>query len=125
MTGARLNNANLVGATLSNANLRHSDLSGADLRYSRLDGAYMIYAKLNGAILVEPEVLQNTQKEFNTYVWLSGAYLRGANLRNADLTNAVISLEQLEDVYSLDGVTMPDGSMYDGRFDKETEQADK
>ena len=67
---------------LRRGDLREADLSGADLREADLSGAD-----------------------------LSGANLSGANLSGARLMESKITAEQLATALSLNGATMPDGSM--------------
>lgn len=108
LQGADLKSANLTGADLSSANLQDADLSGADIRNADLRSA-----KLQGADLRRAK--------------LQGANLRGANLQGvklgadsslldyyekSDIKSGDIELSQLRDVYSLEDVTMPDGTKY-------------
>jgi hypothetical protein len=51
-------------------------------------------------------------EEYHTRLNLQEANLRGANLQGAILTHARVTKEQLEDVESLQGATMPDGSKH-------------
>jgi hypothetical protein len=89
----------LLGADLSTANLRGADLRGADLR-----GANLRQANLHWAELVSAN--------------LSGAYvgrtdLSLADLKGADLRNVKeLTVGQLDQAYSLEGATMPDGSKH-------------
>lgn len=109
--GVYLNNATvtdtrLVEADLTGAYLVRTNLSGAFLRMSVLRDAF-----LNDAILVEAD--------------LTGADLRGAALLDADLSDAILSgadlsgaflrgtkveQTQLDQVKSLAGAVMPDGT---------------
>jgi uncharacterized protein YjbI with pentapeptide repeats len=133
LQGANLNLASMEGADLSDANLEGADLSvanlqSADLSRSSLRSAKLLWASLQGADLREAD--------------LQGAVLTGANLRNTRLDNAnlqgvdlgVVHLkkaslfganlqgahnlreEELAKAFRLWGATMPDGSLYDGRF---------
>ena len=88
-TGVELTNVNFQEADLSDANLTETDLSGADFNDADLSDA-----DLSDAIL------------FN--VDLSNADLSGANLAGAIGTTP----EQLEKAKSLNGATMPDGSIH-------------
>src|SRR5215204_4967689 len=95
LSGANLFGANLRGANLSEANLFGANLRGADLRGANLFGADLRGANLSGANLRE-------------------AYLREANLSKANLTGAQgFTTEKLEEARSLEGATMPDGSVHD------------
>jgi len=96
--------ADLSDANLSDANLSKADLSNADLRYANLSGANLSDANLSPA-------------------FLSGANLSEANLSGADLSDATLSdadgvtEEQLEEqAQTLAGATMPDGTIYPGRY---------
>jgi hypothetical protein len=51
-------------------------------------------------------------EEYHTRLNLQEANLRGANLQGAILTHTRVTKEQLEDVESLQGATMPDGSKH-------------
>jgi len=81
----RLAGADLSGAILSGMNLREANLSGANLRKAELNEAD-----------------------------LSGAWLSGADLSDANLSSATgITEEQLDQVESLEGATMPNGQKYE------------
>jgi len=84
----------LVGANLSGADLRNATLSDATLTFTKLSGANLSHADLHACDM------HNTN--------LAGADLTGANLRD------VIGLqdEQLAQVKSLAGATMPDGTVH-------------
>jgi Pentapeptide repeats (8 copies) len=69
--------------SFTNANLGDANLSGTDLRGADLAGAD-----------------------------LSGTNLRGADLRGADLSHSNVTVAQLEICRSLEGATMPDGSIH-------------
>ena len=83
LNGAYLEGASFRGAILRRANLSWADLNGADLSGADLTGANLSFATLNGA-----------------------------DLTKAKLTGAIINPEQLENVHSLKGAVMPDGSKY-------------
>jgi uncharacterized protein YjbI with pentapeptide repeats len=92
LSDAILSDAKLEGAVLSLANLRRADLSGADIG----GGTFLFDADLRRAELNDAN--------------LKGAYLRGANLREAE----GVTQEQLEkQAETLEGATMPDGSIHD------------
>jgi hypothetical protein len=105
---ANLIGANLIGADLSRANLSRANLSRANLSRANLSRANLIGANLIGANLIGAD--------------LRGAYLRGADLREAYLIGAdligayiryaIVTYEQLNSAWSLEGATMPDGSKY-------------
>ena len=99
LRGANLRGAGLRGADLSRANLGGTNLSGADLsgtnlREANLHWADLISANLRGAYLGTTD--------------LSLADLSGADLRSVK----ELAVGQLEQVYSLEGATMPDGSKH-------------
>jgi uncharacterized protein YjbI with pentapeptide repeats len=81
-----LSGARLRGGNLREANLIRSDLSGADLREADLAGADM-----------------------------SGAILREADLTGANLLGADVSAAQLGQTASVEGATLPDGTVIVGR----------
>jgi hypothetical protein len=89
LSRANLRTDNLNAANLGEVDLREADLSGADLREANLGEA-----KLNGANLS------------NTMLWQ-------ADLSWANLSGAINTApEQLAEVKSLQGATMPDGSIH-------------
>lgn len=103
LRGIALCQAILQGADLKEADLCFVDLHQADLDDADLSGAKLQAAKLNRASL------------------------RGANLEGTDLTNADfykvnlrgarnLTDEQLSTLNELFGSIMPDGRVYDGRF---------
>lgn len=95
---ADLRSANLGASNLKNADLHKANLEMADLSYTNLDGARLTRAKLQGANLDAAS--------------LDGANLIGANLRGVkNLRN-----EQLVQVGRMRGSVMPDGRLYDGRY---------
>jgi len=95
---ADLDNACLDGANLSNANLIHANLARTHLAAIRLRGANLMGTFLKDAVL--------------RYALLEDANLSGANLSGADLIGAHVTTEQLDKARSLEGATMPDGSIY-------------
>jgi hypothetical protein len=98
----RLVRINLSSADLSEADLSEADLSGAHLSKVNLSRANLSKAFLSRANLSEAD--------------LSGAKLSGAKLGYVDLTSANVTQEQLEEVDSLEGATMPDGQTLYGEF---------
>jgi len=78
---------------LSGRNLEETDLSGLDLRNAKLSGANLSYAKLTGLDLRFANLLR-------------------ANLSGADLSGVKVTQKQLKEVQSLEGATMPDGSLH-------------
>jgi uncharacterized protein YjbI with pentapeptide repeats len=117
-----LNEADLSNAILSGANLSGADLSSADLIGADLIGADLIGADLSGANLSGGAILIGADLS-------GGAILGGANLSDADLSGADLSdvylsgadlsgvkgvgEKQLEEAKSLEGATMPKGSIHD------------
>ena len=104
--------ADLRAANLRGVNLRGADLSGADLSRANLIGADLRDADLNGANLREANLHWADLISAN----LSRAYLGSADLSLADLSGAdlrnvkELTVRQLEQAYSLEGATVPDGS---------------
>lgn len=93
--------------------LQNANFSQIVLFKPKLSGINLHSVSLVGASLKEADFVDAD---------LSSAYLQGADLTGADLTganlqDANISREQLMQVKSLDGTTMPDGTLYDGRSD--------
>jgi uncharacterized protein YjbI with pentapeptide repeats len=121
LEASNLSHADLAGVNVDSFHLQGTDFSGADLtdaylawsflRNARLKGANMQGADLHGDTDLSQVDLRETD--------LSGANLRGASLTNADLrganlTNAEgLSEEQLAEVKSLEGATMPNGQNYE------------
>ena len=89
----------LYSLDLSYTDLNRIDLSGADL-----SGALITRANLSEANLYLANLSEATM--FDTK--LIGALLSGVNLNDANVTT-----EQLEKTRSLEGATMPDGSIHD------------
>ena len=131
--GADLNEANLNGANLSGAYLIAAGLNGAKLMWADLNGAKLSGAKLNGAKLYMADLSEadlseadlsgaklNRTKLFQANLFwakLNGADLHMADVSEADLSGADLSgahnttPEQLDTAKSLEGATMPDGSV--------------
>lgn len=124
LRGARLMEADLRGANLWQADLRGVRLTNADLRGANLMDADLRIGILWNVDLKEANLIRSNLRSAD----LSGANLEGslmmeANLENslmhdANLKGANVNDEQLVQVFSLEGATMPDGKLYDGRFDK-------
>jgi uncharacterized protein YjbI with pentapeptide repeats len=83
-----LRGANLCQVNLSEINLRETDLSGADL-----GGEIRGVPYFRGADLIRANLMR-------------------ADLRGADLSDAKVTKEQLDAAKSLQGATMPDGSIH-------------
>lgn len=108
LSDGSLRSAALCHAQLQNADLMEADLRNVDFHQANLERADLSKARLNGASFKR-------------------ASLRGANLDHADLTFAVLyktnlqgvrnlSEEQLKHARELLGAIMPDGNVYDGRY---------
>jgi len=98
----------LCQAVLEGADLKEADLCYVDLHQASLDEADLTNAKLQAAKLNRAS--------------LRGADLKGANFTNADLYKVNLrgarnlTEEQLSNLNELFGSIMPDGSVYNGRF---------
>ena len=95
---AELENVDLMEADLRNVDLHQANLEFADLRKARLNGAKLQRASLYRANFDQADL---------TYAEMYKANLRGAQ----NLTE-----QQLANVHQLLGAIMPDGNIYDGRF---------
>jgi uncharacterized protein YjbI with pentapeptide repeats len=103
---ANLQGANLSAADLKNADLHKANLETADLSYANLNSARFTKARLQSVNLDEAS--------------LDEANLVGANLQGAkNLSN-----EQLAQVGRMRGSVLPDGTLYDGRFNLPGDFAD-
>jgi len=131
--------ANLVGTNFSGANLRgfsiagntrwdDSFITGADLTGARLgiplmesgtsemvertvsmSGTDLTGATLKDTDLTDVDLTGATLQDAN----LTGAILKNTGLRNANLKDATVTQEQLNESKSLEGATMPDGTIHD------------
>ncbi len=132
LSGVCLIKADLRGAVLIGALMLGANLTKADLRKANLSGAYLgkiadygvislecdssanlNEADLRKAILEKTDLTEACLMNAN----LSEAILTGANLNRADLSlanlsGAKVTTEQLDQVRSLKGATMPDGSKH-------------
>jgi uncharacterized protein YjbI with pentapeptide repeats len=126
LTPTRLDGANLQGADLPcaflyRANLARTNLIGTDLRRADLRGAVLANADLKGALLADADLRGTDLTEANLRdVDLASADLGDADLTGADLRGAILSSatgvtkDQLEQqAISLEGATMPDGTVHD------------
>ena len=137
LTGATLQEAYLTGATLQKANLSGANLSNAHLgpvlQEANLRSVVQVLSKYStggnfmGVPLSVISALAPAAASILGYVSskktdlsnadLSNAILydtdlHGVNLKAANLHGAIVTHEQLEKAYSLEGTTMPDGSKY-------------
>jgi len=104
LRGADLRGANLRGAHLGEADLDGANLAGTDLRGANLNGANLREANLGLADLTEADL----SRAYVGMTDLSLADLTGADLRNV----RELTVGQLDQAYSLEGATMPDGSKH-------------
>ena len=111
----------LSDGTLRNIALIHAHLEGADLMNANLEGidfhqAHMEFADLSSANLSGAKMVRATLKDAN----LSNANLTGVDLFKANLVDAIgLTPAQLRTVKRLIGATLPDGKLYDGRYNLE------
>jgi two-component system, OmpR family, alkaline phosphatase synthesis response regulator PhoP len=111
----------LSDGTLKNIALIHAHLEGADLMNADLEGvdfhqAHMEFTDLSSANLSGAELVRATLKNAN----LSNADITGADLFKANLVDAIgLTLAQLRTAKRLIGATLPDGKLYDGRYNLE------
>jgi hypothetical protein len=117
LIGANLWNANLEKARMRNFNLRKVILSRANLK-----NAYVSQATLRQADLTKA----NLEGAYFNRSDLSSATLYRANIRGAFFADAIlkevdVELYQLAEVGWLRGAIMPNGNIYDGRLNLETE----
>lgn len=119
-------NGHLLSGALERAYLRYVDLAGADLRNAQLPKADLTKAQLSGAILADA----NLREACLSGADFSGASMSGTDLRGARLTKAKllgvwdVSEYHLAQASRLRGAKMPDGSVYDGRFNLEGDLKD-
>ena len=99
LSGADLSGFDLSGLDLSVSSLTRANLSDADLSGADLSDANLREVDLSGADLSEAD--------------LSGAGLHEANLSKANLLGAKVTQAQLDQAASLEGATMPDGTVHE------------
>jgi uncharacterized protein YjbI with pentapeptide repeats len=111
LSGAILIDANLSFATISNTNMSGTYLDRANLRYTSLIDTDLSGANLSGADLREAYLRYADLRE----AYLIDTDLNEANLSDANLRDARgVTDEQLEEqATTLEGATMPDGSIHD------------
>ena len=113
LSGADLRAAHMIGVNLIGAYMRRANLSGATLRETDLRGAKLQGADLREADLSDTNLYGARLQEADlSNANLSRAIMMSANLSRANLKKAGITTEQLETVDSLEGATMPDGSIH-------------
>jgi uncharacterized protein YjbI with pentapeptide repeats len=103
LSGVIMFNTKLTGANLKEAELSYADLTSADLEKSNLFGAVLYQSSLVGANLKDA-ILTNASLEETD---LLEAFLDRANLYGAFAPEC-----EWEAAYSLQGATMPDGSIH-------------
>jgi uncharacterized protein YjbI with pentapeptide repeats len=103
-----LEDADLRHVHFQHSNLEHANLRGADLRMAHLQLSNLSFADLTGACLSNVNLYGADLRE----TCLKGTNLFKANLQGARNTKK----EQLAEAKSLWGAVLPDGSLYDGRF---------
>jgi uncharacterized protein YjbI with pentapeptide repeats len=129
LSDTKLNNTNLVAIDLHDAKLIGANLSGANLNGAQLYSAYEVAdlsgADLSGASLSGANLTRAILKDADlSDADLGSADLSGANLSRANLSGAydgfnsdgsrrLVTNEKLEEqAKSLEGATMPDGTIH-------------
>jgi uncharacterized protein YjbI with pentapeptide repeats len=92
----------LRDADFDGANLQHADLSDNNLIEANFTGA-----QLNDADLSDTDLVRAKLANAN----LTNAHLQGANLSRADLLGARVTTSQLAQASSIQGATLPNGSI--------------
>jgi uncharacterized protein YjbI with pentapeptide repeats len=111
-----LSDGSLKNLRLCHVHMQNADLLGADLQKTDFHQAHLEWTDLSRADLCGAKL---------TRVNLQGANLSQANLDGADLFKANmqdarnLTDEQLRSAKRLCYATMPDGSLYDGRYSLE------
>jgi uncharacterized protein YjbI with pentapeptide repeats len=140
-----LRGTDIRGIDLSKADLRVSDLSNCALVDVNLSKAYMVSTKLHGAQFMNVDFVETDMRYsdlsyssiisgklnfHNANLYMAdlryadfgdpdsnGVKFHGAILEEANLINSSISYDQLALASSLNKAIMPDGNVYDGRFE--------
>jgi uncharacterized protein YjbI with pentapeptide repeats len=108
-----------LGANFQRANLKKSDFSECFLEEVNFNSATIWNANFTSANI------RNGKFE-NASLWqsnLENSYLQNCSFRNADLKSVnfnkvnKLTVEQFIDMNELRGAIMPDGSLYDGRYE--------
>jgi len=102
---AFLARANLIGANLQSANLANAILMYSDLKGANLAGSSLANTDLHGANLSNVKLAYTLLPDTN----FSEANLFKANMVGSRLTEA--TLEELKHAKSLEGITLPDGTI--------------
>jgi hypothetical protein len=112
---ANLSGANLSGANLNGADLRLTNLRLANLRSIKLVQADLRSADLHGADLSAGGIILDfpgTASPLKIGANLFEANLKETDLSGTNLSGATVTFEQLYEAKSLQGATMPDGSIH-------------
>ncbi len=104
LKGINLHKTNLIKANFTKANLFCTNMSEADLEEANFNFSTLEFTNLNHA-----DVRGSHWKG----TIIKNSYFDGANLEGAFITN-----DQLASIALSEKTTLPDGSKYDGRFDK-------
>lgn len=108
-----LGDGSLDGVPLCDCHLEGADLLKASLRKVDLHRAHMQQADLSMADLTGAKLSRTNMQGVN----FSQAILKDVDLYKSNLSGARnLTSEQLAQARRLFGATMPDGSVYDGRF---------
>ena len=111
----------LNDGTLKNIALIHAHLEGADLMNADLEGidfhqAHMEFTDLSSANLAGAKMVRATLKGAN----FTKTDITGVDLFKANLVDAIgLTQNQLRSTKRLIGATLPDGKLYDGRYNLE------
>ncbi len=116
-----LADGSLNRAFLTSCNLDGNSFSGADLRrvsfsFASLRETTWFEADLQGAFLDHVDLTNATLSMHAVDTHFAEADLAGATLSNANLSGAKVRHEQLRKTRSLWKAKMPNGELYDGRY---------
>ncbi|MBI3170429.1 MAG: pentapeptide repeat-containing protein [Chloroflexi bacterium] len=116
-----LSDGSLQNAFLTSCNLDGNKLSGGDLRrahlsFSSLQNTSWFETDLRGAFLDHANLTNATLSIHATGPHFAEADLTDATLFRTNLSLAAVRHEQLCRVKTLWGTTMPEGKLYDGRY---------
>ncbi len=123
LIGANLQKASLWRADFRGAHFEYADLSLAILNDANLSEAYLIGTNLEGTRLKRANLigafLNAARMTDNVYGEIFVASLENTDLRGANLMGSDVTAEQLATAILDEETRMPNGTLYDGRFDKE------
>lgn len=111
-------NSNFYKAHLDNALFRASNLKNTDFRQSTLIGADFSGADLSGAKF-DDAFIPNTN--FSNLTDLTNVSFNNASIQRCNFFNSLLDENQLKNAKSLAGTLLPDGSLYDGRYNLEND----